>query len=268
MGTGVLSSISVTSSAPLPRCSSHTPGPAASGSAVIAVAASGSAHTAPVIGAEPEGANTCEATFVKPNDAGDAVHGISTSGSPAAEGVGAAPAQCRVTVSPYAWACASATTCSVATDSVNSITISAGGVAVAAAASGPVAAPVTAWAAGASDTVSVSADPAGASYTPFANVNGWVPTSVPPVIVNPVNAPASKAVPSRPARNHTLPAPSSSSLGGGGGNGGCRIGGLISSRTGTTANGAAAPANWTGADTVIGNRSTQCRAPVASWNGP
>ena len=140
---------------------------------------------------------------------------------------------------------------------------------MASAASGPATAPVTVWAAAASETVSVSADPAGTSYTPFANVNGWVLSSVPPVIAKPVNAPASKAVPSRLARNHTLPAPSSSSFGGGGGGtGGRRIGGLISRRTGTTANGAAAPANWTGAETVTGSRSTQCRAPVASWNGP
>ena len=151
---------------------------------------------------------------------------------------------------------------------MNAITSSAGGVAVASAASGPATAPVAVWAAAASETVSVSAAPAGASYTPFANVNGSVDSSVPPVIANPVNAPASKAVPSRLARNHTLPAPSASSFGGGGGKGGRRIGGPISRRTGTTANGAAAPANWTGAETVTGSRSTQCRAPVASWNGP
>ena len=124
---------------------------------------------------------------------------------------------------------------------------------------------LAAGAAGASDTVSVSVAPAGASYTPFAIVNGWVLISVPPVIVKPVNAPASKPVPSRLARNHTLPPPSSSSFAGIG----CRVLiGPISDLTGTTANGAAAPANWICAETVIGSRSTQCSAPVASWNGP
>jgi len=122
----------------------------------------------------------------------------------------------------------------------------------------------TAETAGASDTVSVSVAPAGASYTPFAVVNGWVLISVPPVIVKPVNAPASKPVPSKVARNHTLPPPSSSSFAGIG----CRmLIGPISDLTGTTANGAA-PANWTCVETVIGSRSTQCSAPVASWNGP
>jgi hypothetical protein len=100
-------------------------------------------------------------------------------------------------------------------------------------------APLAAGAAGASDTVSVSVAPAGASYTPFAVVNGWVLISVPPVIVKPVKAPASKLGASRLARNQTLPPPSSSSFAGVG----CgTLIGPIPDLTGTTAKGAA-PAN-------------------------
>ena len=76
------------SSAPPPRCSSHTPGPAASGSVAIPVDGQRQTHPAPVIAADPDGVNTVEADWMKPNEPDDALHGISTSASVVDEGAG------------------------------------------------------------------------------------------------------------------------------------------------------------------------------------